>query len=117
MNAAIKATGVSTLWNSLQATNSWILPNATLTSQVSSNDMVTSLGFGNYNAAFATLRMRDWHGMTAISNFTWGRALGTADLTQRSSSVTPTHPFNLTLTYLTHSYTYKFLYNLALTYP
>lgn len=116
MSGAILVTGVSTLWNALQATNSWVLPNATMTSQVTSNDMVTSLGYGNYNAAFATLRMRDFHGMTAIGNFTWGRALGTADLTQRSSSATPTDPFDLRVNYGTQSYDYQYLANLGLTY-
>ena len=116
MKSAILATGVSTFWNSLAATNSWILPNATLTSQVTSNDMVTSLGSGNYNALFATLRMRDWHGLTAISNFTWGRALGTTALTQRSSSVTPTDPFDLSRNYGTQSYDLPILFNLGLTY-
>jgi hypothetical protein len=116
LNAAIKATGVSTLWNGLQGTNSWVLPNATMTAQVTSNDMVTSLGSGNYNAAFATLRMRDWHGMTAISNLTWGRALGTTALTQRSSSVTPTDPFDLSRNYGTQSYDLPLIFNLGLTY-
>jgi hypothetical protein len=78
--------------------------------------MVTSLGSGNYNALFGTLRMRDWHGVTAISNFTWGRALGTTALTQRSSSVTPTDPFNLKRNYGTQSYDLPILFNAGVTY-
>lgn len=116
LRSAILVSGVSTLWNNLQASNSWILPNATMSSQVSSNDMVTSLGFGNYNAFFATLRMQDWHGITAISNFTWGRALGSTALTQRSSSVTPTDPFNLSRNYGTQSYDLPVIFNLGLTF-
>jgi hypothetical protein len=107
---------VSTLWNTLQASNSWVLPNATMTNQVTSNDMVTSLGSGNYNALFATVRMQDWHGVSAISNFTWGRALGTTALTQRSSSVTPTDPFNLARNYGTQSYDLPVIFNVGLTY-
>jgi hypothetical protein len=107
---------VSTLWNTLQSSNSWVLPNATLTPQVTSNDMVTSLGYGNYNALFATVRMNDWHGMNAVSNFTWGRALGTTALTQRSSSVTPTDPFNLSRNYGTQSYDLPIIFNAGITY-
>jgi len=62
------------------------------------------------------LRMRDWHGLTAISDFTWERALGTSDLTQRSSSVTPTSPFDLRANYGSQPFDYKFLFNLGLTY-
>jgi hypothetical protein len=108
---------VSTVWNNLQGqTGSWILPNATMTNQVTSNDMVTSLGYGNYNAVFATVRMNDWHGVNAVSNFTWGRALGTTALTQRSSSVTPTDPFNLSRNYGTQSFDIPMIFNLGLTY-
>jgi len=115
--ANILRSAVSTVWNSLQGqTGSWILPSATMTNQVSSNDMVTSLGYGNYNAVFATVRMNDWHGMSAVSNFTWGRALGTTALTQRSSSVTPTDPFNLSRNYGTQSFDIPMIFNLGLTY-
>jgi hypothetical protein len=111
------ATAVSQIWNGLAGTSSWILPNALFsTNQASSVSMVTSLGYGNYNAAFATLRMRDWHGLTAISNFTWGRALGTADVPQRSSQRTTTDPWNLRASYGSQSYDYKYLFNLGLTY-
>lgn len=116
LRSAILVSGVSTVWNNLQASNSWVLPNATLTSQVTSNDMVTSLGSGNYNALFATVRMNDWHGVTAVSNFTWGRALGTTALTQRSSSVTPTDPFNLSRNYGTQSYDLPIIFNAGITY-
>jgi hypothetical protein len=110
-------TAVATIWNNLAGqTGSWILPNATLTNQVTSNDTVTSLGYGNYNAVFATMRMQDWHGITAVSNLTWGRALGTTALTQRSSGVTPTDPFNLKRNYGVQSYDLPLIFNLGLTY-
>jgi hypothetical protein len=41
-----------------------------LTSGVSVN---ASLGRGNYNALFATIKMAEWHGLTMQSNFTWAR--------------------------------------------
>jgi hypothetical protein len=113
----IQGTAVASIWNALQNTTSWILPNAMFSkNQMSSANMVTSMGHGNYHAAFATLRMRDWHGMTAISNFTWGRALGTADVAQRSSSRTLTDPYNVDASYGTQSYDIKYLFNLGLTY-
>jgi hypothetical protein len=116
-HANFGATAVSQIWNALAGTSSWILPNALFsTNQMSSANMVTSLGYGNYHAAFATLRMRDWHGLTAISNFTWGRALGTADVAQRSSSRTLTDPYNISASYGTQSYDYQYLFNLGLTY-
>src|SRR5207253_8208528 len=58
----------------------------------------------------------DWHGVTAVSNFTWGRALGTTALTQRSSSVTPTDPFNLSRNYGTQSYDLPIIFNAGITY-
>jgi hypothetical protein len=116
-HANFGATAVSQIWNGLAGTSSWILPNALFsTNQMSSANMVTSLGYGNYHAAFATLRMRDFHGLTAISNFTWGRALGTADVAQRSSSRTLTDAYNVSASYGTQSYDYQYLFNLGLTY-
>jgi len=47
-----------------------------------------STGFSNYNAMFVTLNIRDWHGLSGITNFTWGRALGTAEIGQYNSSNT-----------------------------
>jgi len=65
---------------------------------------------------FATLRMRDWHGVSGISNFTWGRALGTAALGQLNSSNTALDPFNLRANYGPQNFDIKFLYNFALYY-
>src|ERR1017187_9825872 len=48
--------------------------NGQLTSGVGMN---ASIGYGNYNALFITLKSQDWHGVTMQSNFTWSRALGT----------------------------------------
>src|SRR5262249_28889171 len=45
--------------------------------QVSSVYLNGSWGYGNYNAAFATVRMQAWHGLTLVSNFTWSKTLGT----------------------------------------
>ena len=36
-----------------------------------------SYGYSNYNALYTTFKTQDWHGITTLSNFTWGRSLGT----------------------------------------
>jgi hypothetical protein len=65
---------------------------------------------------FVTLRLRDWHGVSGISNFTWGRALGTAALGQANSSNTALDVFNLRANYGPQNFDIKFLYNFALYY-
>jgi hypothetical protein len=76
----------------------------------------TSLGSGNYNAVFVSLRTTAWKGLTAISNFTYGRALGTSQLLQLNSSTTPLDLFNLHDSYGPQSYDVKFIYNLSMYY-
>ena len=59
--------------------------NGQLTSGVAVN---ASLGTGNYNAGFITLKMGDWHGLTLQENFTYSKALGTVNVVQASSEFT-----------------------------
>ena len=47
--------------------------------------MNASIGYGNYNALFITLKSQDWHGVTMQSNFTWSKALGTGAEVQATS--------------------------------
>jgi hypothetical protein len=79
-------TRVSDLWAFLNARPSWILGRTMLSSQATAINTTTSLGYSNYNAMFLTLKMDDWHGLTSISNFTWGKALGTGQIGQYNSS-------------------------------
>jgi hypothetical protein len=116
ISAALKAGAAAQVWNGLAAANSWILPNSMLTSQASSINTTTSLGFGNYNAAFATIRVRDWHNITAIGNLTWGRALGTAALGQYNSSNTAMDPWNLGANYGPQNFDYPLIFNTGVTY-
>lgn len=68
--------------------------------QISSNvAMTTSLGHGNYNALFATLRFNDWNGITLQNNFTWSRALGTGGVVQATSGQAVVDPFNFDVQY------------------
>jgi len=112
------ATAAAQFWNGLAATNSWVLPAALLSNNQLSGgvDMDTSLGRGNYHAAFATLRMRDWHGLTTLSTLTWGRALGTTSIPQRSSSRTVTDPWDLNNQYGPQQFDFPLLFKAGITY-
>jgi len=91
----IGATRVSELWAYMNNTGtsrangtlgSWTLGRTMLSSQATAFNTTTSLGFSNYHAAFFTVKLNEWHGVTSITNFTWGKALGTAQIGQYNSS-------------------------------
>src|SRR3989441_6622388 len=107
---------VSSIWASLNSGVGWKLGRTMLSDQATTIGLKSALGYGNYNAAFLTFRMRDWHGITAVSNFTWGRALGTGALTQRSSGGNWLDVFNPKGNYGPATFDYKFLYSLGVTY-
>ena len=119
-------TQVYSLWSALNAASSWTLGRTLLaspgaagsavTTQLQSYELAASNGWGNYNAAFLTFTAKDWHNITARSNFTWSRAMGTGDSVQSSSSQTVVDPWNLQVGYGPQSYDIKFVYNLALLY-
>src|SRR5205807_6124486 len=67
-------------------------PNAQISSNVTPS---TSFGHGNYNGAFVTFRMNDWHGVTLQNNFTWSKALGTGSYVQATSGLTAVDPFDI----------------------
>jgi hypothetical protein len=75
-----------------------------------------SIGYGNYNAGFASLKMADWRGLTLQSNFTYAKALGTGGVVQASSEYTPDDPFNLGTTYGYQNFDRKFVYNMFFVY-
>lgn len=75
-----------------------------------------SNGYGNYNAGFISLKMSDWHGLTAQSNFTFGKALGTGSIVQATSQWTVPDPYNLRSAYGLQSWDRKFIYNLFFVY-
>ena len=88
-------------------------PNGQLSSGVGVN---ASLGHGNYNGAFASLKLNDWHGITAQQNFTFSKSLGTGAIVQASSEVAPDDPFNLNEQYGLQNFNQKFVYNLFIVY-
>jgi hypothetical protein len=119
-------TQVYTLWSALNSASSWTLGRTLLASpgaagssvstQLQSYELAASNGWGNYNAAFLSFTAKDWHHLTARSNFTWSRAMGTGDSAQSSSSQTVVDPWNLQVGYGPQSYDIKFVYNLSLLY-
>jgi hypothetical protein len=84
-----------------------------LTSGVGVN---ASIGYGNYNAGFASLKMAEWKGVTMQSNFTWSKALGTGAVYQATSEYTADDPFDLAQMYGRQSFDRKFVYNMFLVY-
>jgi hypothetical protein len=121
LRSSILSTQVYSLWNSLNAASSWTLGRTLLSSpavaggsvgsQLSSLEYITSLGWGNYNGAFLSFTAKDWHGLTARSNFTWSRSLGTGSLQQSSSSITVVDPWNLHASYGPQPFDIRFIYS------
>ena len=119
----IKEAAVSDVWTAMNKAPSWTLGRTMISQalpggsgQATSVGMNASLGYGNYNALFVSLRTSNFHGLTAISNFTWGRSLGTSQLAQYNSATTPLSIFDLGASYGPQNFDYKFLYNLSMYY-
>lgn len=87
--------------------------NGQLTSGVAVN---ASVGTGNYNAGFVTLKMSDWHGLTLQQNFTYSKALGTVNVVQASSEFTAVDPYNINNGYGVQPFDRKFVDNVFLVY-
>jgi hypothetical protein len=122
--AAIRNTAVSDLWTALYKAPGWALGRSMISqalgSGLSSQGYTylesTALGYGNYNALFITHHINNFHGITATSNFTWGRALGTGTTSQATSSNTAIDNYNLSNNYGLQSFDIKFVYNVAMYY-
>ena len=127
----LKLGQVSSLWNALGQSSSWVLPRSmasanpaggcvvsgsSVCAQINSLQMSLANGYGNYNALFGTVRMRDYHGMVGTANFTWGRALGIGSLTQSSSGATILDPWNLRTNYGPQTFDTKLLFNASMSY-
>lgn len=113
---------VTGLWQSLATSPGWTL-GRTMLSQPGSGqqlsgafDFIGSLGHSNYNAGFIAFTSRDWHGLTARSNFTYGRAMGTQSNVQASSSISVPDPYNFNNfgTYGSQPFDYKYTYSLLI---
>jgi hypothetical protein len=87
--------------------------NGQLTSGVGVN---ASIGTGNYNAGFVTLKMADWHGLTLQTNFTYSKALGTVSVVQATSGFTVVDPYNIKNGYGLQPFDRKFVGNVLMVY-
>jgi hypothetical protein len=117
----IRTTRAFSAWTNLNAANGWTLGRTLLRpSQLTGAfDFINSYGYGNYNAAFLSFTAKDWHGLTARSNFTWGRALGTGSVIQASSSISVPNPYDFDNgfgTYGVQPFDVKFTYSLLMLY-
>src|SRR5208282_4841583 len=70
-----------------------------------------SIGYGNYNGGFVSLKVTQWHALTLQQNFTYSKALGTGAVVQASSEYTANDPFNLHNMYGVQNFDRKFVYN------
>jgi len=75
-----------------------------------------SIGYGNYNGAYFTVKSNDWHGITTQQSFTWSKSLGTGALVQATSEYTADDPFNLGTMYGAQSWDRKYVYNFFMVY-
>ena len=123
MNSLISTASVYDLWAQLNKASSWTLGRTMPSSPISGGSgqlsavyADTSNGYGNYNAAYLSLSTHNWHGLTTRFNFTWGRALGTGNQVQASSSYSVVDPWNLSAMYGPQFFDYKFVYNLTMVY-
>jgi hypothetical protein len=123
---------VFTMWQDLNSSSSWTLgrttPSAPTTctaaqagcpangvisggGQVSAIFDNEAIGYGNYNSFFWSVNMRNFHGLTAGSNFTWSKAMGTGQEYQANSSYTVNNMFDLHYMYGPQQNSSPLLYN------
>jgi hypothetical protein len=117
----ITSTRVYDMWAAMSKLSGWTLgrtmPSSALNggqAQISSFELINSTGWSNYNGAFVSWKFRDWHGLTAVSNFTWNRSLGTGAYTQSTSSYTALNPWDLHSMYGPQPFDVRFVYNLTM---
>ena len=119
MNNFITQAQVFQLWSALSQTPSWTQGRTIPSSQgaglpsgqASGIFADDSSGTSNYNALYTTFRTQDWHGITTLSNFTWGRALGTGNQSQATSQYTALNPYDVRQSmYGPQFFDYKFTY-------
>ena len=119
---AFRRQRVWTLWSNLD-NGAFIFPrsmlNTPLAGAFGSNGQLSSgvgvnasIGHGNYNGGFVSLKVTNWHSVTLQQNFTYSKALGTGAFVQATSEYTPNDPFNLDNMYGVQNFDRKFVYNL-----
>ena len=76
--------------------------------------MAASLGHGNYNAGFITVKVNNWRGVTLQNNFTYSHTLGTGAVVHATSLQTAVDPYNLNTQYGPQAFDRKFVDTLFL---
>lgn len=119
------------LWSTLSNQSSWVLGRTIPASQnpggcvgsplactqTAAVGQSLSNGTSNYHAGFVSFTLRDWHGITGTSNFTWSHALGLGATTQSTSLYTVVDPWNIERSmYGEQFFDTKFLFNQGVTY-
>ena len=116
----IKSGQVYTVFRNLEGQSAWTLGrtliNSPVATQATSIFVNLSDGWANYNAGFVSFTARDFHGITARSNFTYSKALGTGAVTQSTSSFSVVDPYNLSAMYGPQTWDTKYLYNMIMVY-
>jgi hypothetical protein len=129
--SSISTSKAYSLWNSLSQQKSWVLGRtlpasqfpggcvagvASVCTQTAAVGQSLSTGTSNYNAGFVTFTLRDWHGVTGNSNFTWSHALGEGATRQSTSLYTVPDPWNVRRSfYGEQSWDTKFIFSQGLT--
>lgn len=67
----------------------------TLNPQINGGTVWTTGGWGNYNAMLLELKERDYHGLMADAQFTWGKSMDTST----GPYTAPLYPYNLNIGY------------------
>ncbi len=117
--AQISSTQVYNLWTNLSKATGWALGRTlpdSAPAQTASLYQTTSLGWGNYNAGFVSFSARTWHGVSARSNFTFSRTMGTQGFTQSTSSTTVLNPWDLHSMYGAQPFDVPLVYNQSVVY-
>ncbi|HWB96783.1 MAG TPA: carboxypeptidase-like regulatory domain-containing protein, partial [Bryobacteraceae bacterium] len=113
----IQTTAIYNLWAALNSAPGWTLGRTLPSSnpaQALALPMAASLGYGNYNGAFLSMRMADWHGLTSMSNVTFSRALGTGGF--GSGILTPMDMWDVSSMYGSQAFDINWVYNLSIYY-
>jgi hypothetical protein len=87
--------------------------NGQLSSGVGDN---ASVGYGNYNAGFVSLKINDWHDLTLQTNLTLSKSLGTGAFVQATSEYTPNDAFDLSAMYGPQGFDRRLIYNIFAVY-
>src|SRR5262249_15624735 len=113
----IVTTAVYNMWSALNAAPGWTLGRTMPSSnpiQALALPMAASKGYSNYNRAFFSMRMNDFHGVSASSNLTFSRSLGTGGF--GSGIGVPMDLWNVAGNYGRQPFDINWIYNLSMYY-